>query len=431
MSMANRMKIVLRILLVTFGLASCATTSNVRNTSSGLASLYNPSEYSLNIDYQVYHISDDLTSLYIRLYPSQLLFNQANADAEYRALVDINYTIYKLDSAGQVSAIADSSRFRIKLERKDEESTSYFVSRVLKIPAGNTYLVRFDSKDVLRGTIGLANMYIDKRDKYSAQNFSLISRNGYPKFLNYFKTGEVFQIDYRFPLHDTVYLDVYHSDSLYPRPPVTLGSKTRYPLVPDTTLAMYFSDSMYLTLPEKGMYHLRIDTAHKGGLTLLNLGDDYPRTKSEESLAEPLFYVTTLTEYRLLMSESNQKRAVDDFWLNRTNSMDRSRELIRVYYNRVLYSNLYFTAEREGWKTDRGMLFILFGPPDRMRDDGYKEYWYYIARRQGKIVEFVFERQQSVFSNQDLVWQKNPDNVRYWAEAVRVWRSGKAYSLGK
>ncbi|MFC2089167.1 GWxTD domain-containing protein [Bacteroidota bacterium] len=425
------MRYIWRISLILVGITSCTGSSNVGTATSGIASLYNPSEYSLNIDYQVYHISDDLTSLYIRLYPSQLLFNQANIDAEYRALVDIHYTLYALDSIGKVKSVADSSRFRIKLGKEDEELSSFFISKALQIPEGSTYLIRFDSRDVQRGTVGLSHMYIDKRDVYSAQNFSIISRNGYPKFLYYFKTGEVFRIDYRLPHNDSVYLDFYRSDSLYPRPQVTFTSETRYPLIPDTTLIIPFSDSLLLTLPEEGMYHLRIDTAFDSGLTLLNLGMDYPRTRTEQSLLDPLFYIATITEYQQLITADNLKRAVDDFWLRRTNAKDRSRELIRVYYNRVLYSNLYFTAEREGWKTDRGMLFILFGPPDRIRDDGNMEYWYYISKRQGRIIEFVFERQPSNFSNQDLVWKKNRENMQYWSEAVGAWRSGKAFSLGK
>nr|MDA3824194.1 GWxTD domain-containing protein [Bacteroidales bacterium] len=137
------------------------------------------------------------------------------------------------------------------------------------------------------------------------------------------------------------------------------------------------------------------------------------------------FYIATLTEYRSLLKEGNTKRAVDEFWLKRSSSMERSRELIRVYYNRVLYSNLYFTASSEGWKTDRGMVFILFGPPDRMKDSGNEQRWYYISRRQGKVIEFVFERKPSFYSNQDLIWKKSIASMVYWSSAVSSWRSGK------
>ena len=145
---------------------------------------------------------------------------------------------------------------------------------------------------------------------------------------------------------------------------------------------------------------------------------------------EPLFYLTTLAEYRDIRKESNRKLAVDDFWLKRGNSVEKSRELIRIYYNRVVYSNLYFTSNKEGWKTDRGMIFILCGPPNRLRMTGTGERWYYFARRKSKPVEFRFDRQSDAFSYDHLVWRKTIDSQVFWNEAVRSWRNGKVYSPG-
>jgi len=111
--------------------------------------------------------------------------------------------------------------------------------------------------------------------------------------------------------------------------------------------------------------------------------------------------------------------------------MDRSRELIRVYYNRVLYANLFFRADREGWKTDRGMIYILMGPPDRMKDSGLEERWYYMSKRQGRVAEFVFERKPGMYSNQNLVWKKDMQSLQYWSAAVSSWRDGKVYSYSR
>jgi GWxTD domain-containing protein len=243
--------------------------------------------------------------------------------------------------------------------------------------------------------------------------------------------GEVFRINYRLLGYDSIYVNYYKPQADIPRPSITQNSPSSFPFVADTSLVLAYSDSVIFSLPEKGMYHFRIDSSADEGVSIHNFGSDYPQVKTEESLYEPLFYIATLTEYRKMAREPNLKRAVDDFWLKRSNSMDRSRELIRVYYSRVLYSNLFFGADREGWKTDRGMVFILFGPPDRMRDSGAEQRWYYISRRQGKVIEFVFERKPSAFSNNDLIWKKSIESMQYWNAALSSWRSGKVYSLGK
>jgi hypothetical protein len=33
------------------------------------------------------------------------------------------------------------------------------------------------------------------------------------------------------------------------------------------------------------------------------------------------------------------------------------------YYTRVNYANVHFRGMREGWRTDMGMVYIIFGPP--------------------------------------------------------------------
>ena len=121
---------------------------------------------------------------------------------------------------------------------------------------------------------------------------------------------------------------------------------------------------------------------------------------------------------------------MDNFWLKRENNEAKSRELIRIYYNRVVYSNLYFTSNKEGWKTDQGMIFILFGPPSRIQMTGSGESWYYYAKRKSSVVEFRFDRNHDAFSDQNMIWRKTSESQLYWNEAVRSWRNGKVYSMG-
>lgn len=419
------------ILIVSL-LGGCTVTQNVSVPVSQFSAMYNPSEFSLNADYRLHHISDDMTSLFIRLFPRELLFNQANAEAEYRALVRITYTIYELGDNMDIVAKSDSTSFVIKLGREDQESTAYFSTRVLNIKSGSQYMLRIESQDMLRGSVGLEHIYIDKRNRFSAQNFNIISaRTGYPRFLNYISPGEVFKLDYRLPGYDSIYVDFISYDADYPRPPLTLGSPSFFQLAPDTTIRLAWTDSTIFTLPEKGIYHFRLDTTRSEGITLQRFSPEFPQVQSEQSLLEPLFYIGTLTEYNNMRREENTKLAVDDFWLARASSMERSRELIRVYYNRVVYSNLYFTSNREGWKSDRGMIFILFGPPDRIRSGGSEERWYYISNRQGKVIEFIFDRVPGLYSNHELVWRKNGQSMGYVSAAVSSWRSGKVYSLSR
>ena len=55
-------------------------------------------------------------------------------------------------------------------------------------------------------------------------------------------------------------------------------------------------------------------------------------------------------------------------WKDRDPTPDTDRnELMEEYYERVSYVNEHFDGWQPGWETDRGMIYILFGPPDEIQ----------------------------------------------------------------
>ena len=98
-------------------------------------------------------------------------------------------------------------------------------------------------------------------------------------------------------------------------------------------------------------------------------GENFPRVESPRELAEPLAYLMNKREYEDLMSiddPDSLKEAIDRFWLENIGNINRAKRVISLYYERVEEANKQFTSFKEGWKTDRGMVYILFGPPARI-----------------------------------------------------------------
>jgi len=419
------------LLVLMAGCASTEKTTSSEEPLAALASLYNPSQLSLHPDYSVFHEDDDFSVIYIRAYPGEMRFSQANEDSEYRALLQIKYRLIMLDDQRSEGMNIDSATVVYKMVKGDEKRPAFFASLKIPIKSGYKYLLRIQARDMNRGSIGLEYLYVDKVNPYSAQNFKVVSLfSGYPKFMRFFLPGEKFNVEYRGMGADSLYVDYYRLSSELPRPPITASSDYTLNYHPDTSFVFPLIDTIHYDLRREGMYFVRVDPEHEEGLTLFNFGSAFPRVRTPKDLMEPLFYLATLAEYRDLRKEQNMKLAVDNFWLKIGNSMERSRELIRVYYNRVTYSNLYFTSNKEGWKTDQGMIFILFGPPSRIRMTATGETWYYFTRRRGNPVEFRFDRTPDGFANQILEWVKTTDSQMYWNEAVRSWRNGKVYSPG-
>lgn len=420
------------LVLVLFSLAGCKTTepTTARPPDVYLASLYNPSQLSLHPEYSIFHENDQYSLLYIRAYPSELRFDQANEESEYRALLSFKYKLVVLDQ-GLEEEVVDSAQITYKLGASDEDKSAFFASINLPIAAGKKYLLRMEARDLNRGSIGLEYLYVDKTNVYNAQNFKVVSLySGYPKFMRFFLPGERFNIQYRDSGADSIHVDFFMLESELPRPPITASTDYTMNYTPDTSFIFPLVDTAHYNLQQKGMYFIRVDDRQPEGLSLFNFGGSFPQIKTPRELMEPLFYLTTLAEYRDLRKQENIKLAVDDLWLKMGGSIEKSKELIRVYYNRVVYSNLYFTSNKEGWKTDQGMIFILFGPPNRIMMTGSGERWYYFSKRRNSPVEFNFARKPDAFSDQNLVWAKTTDSQMFWNEAVGSWRKGKVYSPG-
>jgi GWxTD domain-containing protein len=70
------------------------------------------------------------------------------------------------------------------------------------------------------------------------------------------------------------------------------------------------------------------------------------------------------------------------FWNARNEpGRENSMEALERYYDRVFFANEHFEEKEEGWKTDRGRVHILYGPPERQssfqQDGEYYEVWTY------------------------------------------------------
>lgn len=98
-------------------------------------------------------------------------------------------------------------------------------------------------------------------------------------------------------------------------------------------------------------------------------------------------YIITPEERKIFLElpESEREKFKEDFWDRRDPDPDTEKnEYKDEYYQRLNRANQMFLGEgRPGWLTDRGRIYILFGPPTErhtypMEASGYcREVWYY------------------------------------------------------
>lgn len=138
--------------------------------------------------------------------------------------------------------------------------------------------------------------------------------------------------------------------------------------------------------PIRGNYRFEV-TAQKGKEEKIYKGrafgvksKNFPAVISARELARPLVYLMDEKDHENLMNISDNdslKKEIDKFWLKNIGDVSKARSVIRKYYQRVEEANKQFSNYKEGWKTSRGMIYILFGPPWYTRDHLKELTWYY------------------------------------------------------
>jgi GWxTD domain-containing protein len=85
-------------------------------------------------------------------------------------------------------------------------------------------------------------------------------------------------------------------------------------------------------------------------------------------LNEEVPYIITDDERRAFTSLSNDEEReafIENFWQRRNPNPDsEENEFREEHYRRIQYANDHYAAGKPGWKTDRGRIYIMWGPAD-------------------------------------------------------------------
>ncbi len=71
--------------------------------------------------------------------------------------------------------------------------------------------------------------------------------------------------------------------------------------------------------------------------------------------------------FKQLSNDEERDQFIEAFWLRRDPTPDTiENEFKEEHYRRIAYANEHFAAGIPGWKTDRGRMYIMYGPPDEI-----------------------------------------------------------------
>ena len=90
-------------------------------------------------------------------------------------------------------------------------------------------------------------------------------------------------------------------------------------------------------------------------------------------LKEDVAYIITEEErktFKRLQNAEEREQFIEQFWLRRDPTPDSvENEYKEEVYRRIAYANQYFGSGFAGWRSDRGRIYITFGPPDEREEN--------------------------------------------------------------
>jgi len=99
-------------------------------------------------------------------------------------------------------------------------------------------------------------------------------------------------------------------------------------------------------------------------------GDHTEQSSFHKWLNEEVVYIITDEEraaFQKLTTDEERDMFVQQFWERRNpNPGSPENEFKKEHYRRIAYADEHFASARPGWKTDRGHMYIIYGPPDEI-----------------------------------------------------------------
>jgi GWxTD domain-containing protein len=203
-------------------------------------------------------------------------------------------------------------------------------------------------------------------------------------------------------------------------------------ITPRTPSKSLFVDSAFaisantpIVLSHDALYYFSRDTTESYGIGMVITDKRFPKITRPEKLVRPLVYMSTNAEAIDLYNSKDPKRSLDNYWLNlMQGNQPIAKRTIKAFYQRVEQANQLFTTYKEGWKTDKGMVFIIMGDPVKITRTKDKEIWTYTRNTQYSELNFTFTKRSNQFADDHYELQRYAEYQSIWFPTVEQWRNG-------
>lgn len=382
-----------------------------------MSDFYRPDKQVKGLNYAVFNLNDSTTRLYFRFPFQQLKYIQKTGlkpVAGYR----LSYQVYDGYEKG---LLVDSGSFQ-------SVDSLYFAdvkmdSISLKTLDGKNYIIQIILTDINTGISTGRYLNLPKVVHNQSADFLLTDLNNVPLVRNYIFRNEKVRLRTRFRQDSVLLLKQFGFNKPdVPVPPFFYTPDDEgYDQDNLQTTRVNFKSNVSdpFLLNDEGAYIF--NSTGEAGFYIFRFYDGFPEIGSVIKMHESLRYISTDEEDMELM-KMPPRAAVDKFWIGLTGNSERALSQIKRYYSRVEEANNFFTGSCEGWKSDRGMIYIVFGTPNIVYRNSVVEEWTYGDPGNPRSVRFYFHN--TIVSNglNDYILSRSEEYRRPWHLAVSNWR---------
>ncbi|MCC7501278.1 MAG: GWxTD domain-containing protein [Flavobacteriales bacterium] len=405
--------------------SSSSTTSAPRDTTTNG---YSRDGSQLRLQARIYHSSDTRSSVYFKLHTEDLLYKSEGGGGPFRANVLLTYEAFAANGS-KLPMDSASTYVRDRGDGKDPDK-ELIGSMEMKRNATQAFTLKVTARDLNRDQETVVHLRVPEAQLGDRNDFLPVdAATGLPLFDDHLAQGGRVKVMCEQLPGRLLTVRWFDQQFKLPAPVFTEGTPGAIDLSPDSIYTITTSErgSFELDLPGSGFVHITPDTSSQRGYTLFVLSSSYPVIRKATEMLPPLRYITSMQEWERICSATNKRTAVEKFWLDAAGDRERARDAIRAYYGRVESANRNFTSHVEGWRTDRGLVHIIFGPPSTVRRTEKGEVWTYGEENNLMSLSFSFHKRNGDFTDNDYVLDRDPMFKGAWYRNVESWRNGRFY----
>lgn len=386
-----------------------------------LENMYEENPTEIVFDYKLFHFSSDSSRIFVKVHTSQLLYMRHD---------------HSLPTASVIVQIRDNhsekplKRFRITDEDNETTGKTLIAHADIHLPKGEETMLNLTLTDENRNRSVTKRLTANKSNLSNRQNFLILdAEDALPLFNDRVKPHHTYSVYYNREISNPLNLKYYNRNFSLPPPPFVMFGRKPFDYDPDneTELPLHVENRVELKTDASGFYHIAVDKDTKEGITAFVSDTEFPKVTTEENLVGPLRFVLSGKEFDRVLSSSDRKQTLENLWITWAGSKEKARNSIRAYYNRVEKANEYFSSHMEGWKTERGMIYIVYGKPDKVYRTPELETWIYGDETSPMSITYYFIKVINPFTENDYLIDRQEIYKPSWYRSVNAWRDGRTF----